>query len=127
MKRLLARVRPARPPDADSWDTGEPDTSLPVFGHLAHHVLLDWLGYEGSVVAHGHVPLMRFAAACDSLARRDGCPLPTANWTAFIEDVHHGYAVHAFGSTAEDWRLHWSDVTADTPGAFPVTIYGTGF
>jgi hypothetical protein len=108
MKRLLARVRPVRlPSDTDHWDTGEPDTSLPVFGHLAHHVLLDWLGHEGSVVAHGHVPLMRFAAA-------------------FIEDVHHGYAVHAFGSTAEDWRLHWSDVTADTPGAFPVTIYGTG-
>jgi hypothetical protein len=125
MKRLLARVRPVRPPE-DAWDTGDPDTALPVFSHQWHSVLLDWLGHEGSVVAHGHIALMEFAWACDSLAERDGRASPTADWMAFTEDVRYGYAVHAFASTPRNWRLHWSDVTADTPGAFPVTIFGTG-
>ena len=127
MKRLLARVRPARLPDADSWDTGDPRTPPPVFRHHFHGVDLDWLGCEESVVAHGHVNVMLFAAACESLARRDDRAVPTADWMAFAEDVRYGWAVHAFGSTPQDWRIHWSDVTADKPGAFPVTIYGTGF
>jgi hypothetical protein len=126
MRRLLARTRRVNPSDA-GWDEGDPGTGLPVFGHHAVRTDLDWLGYEGSIVAHGHVPLMRFAAACDSLAWRDGRDSPTAGWMAFAGDVRHGFAVHAFGSTPENWRIHWSDVTADTPGAFPVTIFGTGW
>jgi hypothetical protein len=117
------RLRRCRP---EGWDTGDPRTGPPVFSHRVHGVSLDWLGHEGSVVARGHIPLMRFAAACDSLARRDNRASPTADWMAFTADVRHGWAVHAWGSTPEDWRLHWSDVDASTPGAFPVTIFGTG-
>jgi hypothetical protein len=127
MKLRRAGARQARPPDGARWDEGDPGTGLPVFGCLAHGVLLDWLGYEGSVVAHGHVPLLVFAKACDSLAERDGCPRPTADLPAFAEDVRHGWAVHAFASDPIDWRLHWDGIAADTPGAFPVTIYGTGW
>lgn len=122
-------VRQAKRPD-DAWDVGDPCTPLPVFGHRFRYrfrsIELDWLGHEGSVVAHGHVRLMPFAAACDSLARRDGATLPTRDWMAFTRDVSHRYAVHALGSSPENWRIHWSDVYSDTPGAFPVTIYGTG-
>jgi hypothetical protein len=119
-------MRRVKLPD-DSWDTGDPDMKPPVFRYREHGVALDWLGHEGSIVAHGHVPHMRFAAACDALARHAGRVSPTADWMAFFGDVRHQYAVHAFASDPVNWRLHWGDVDASTPGAFPVTIYGTGW
>ena len=125
------RLRRARRPDVAAlppWDEGSPDIGLPVFSHQARNgVAVDWLGTEGSVVAHGHLTLLEFGVACNSLARRDGRQLPAPNIPAFIREVHHEYAVHAFASTARDWRLHWDGVDASTPGAFPVTIYGTGW
>jgi hypothetical protein len=127
MKLRLARARQAKLPDGARWDEGAPGRGLPVFGCLARGVSLDWLGGEGSVVAHGHIHVMRFAAACESLARRDGRAEPTADWMAFADEVRYGWAVHAFASTPEDWRIHWDGVTADTPGAFPVTIFGPGW
>jgi hypothetical protein len=127
MKLRPARARRVRLPDGGGWDVADPRTGLPVFGHLAHGVLLDWLGAEGSIVAHGHVPLRVFAKACEALAERDGCPAPTADWIAFTEDVRRVWAVHAFASDPIDWRLHWDGVDAGTPGAFPVTIFGTGW
>jgi hypothetical protein len=125
MKLPLVRTRRVKPPD-NGWDAGDPRTGLPVFRHHFHGMDLDWLGHEGSVIAHGHVPFLRFAAACDLLAWSEGRASPTFDWMAFIEDVRHGYAVHAFASTPQNWRIHWSDVDAGTPGAFPVTIVGTG-
>jgi hypothetical protein len=128
MRLPLIRARRPKPvKDADHWDTGDPQMKPPVFRYREHGIAIDWLGHEGSVIAHGHIPLMLFAAATDALARRTGRASPTENWMAFLKDVRHQYARHAYASTPDNWRLHWGDVTAGTPGAFPVTIYGTGW
>lgn len=125
------RLRRARWPDVAAlppWDEGSPDIGLPVFSHQARNgVAVDWLGTEGSVVAHGHLAPLKFAVACNSLARQDGRSLPALDVLVFAGEMRHEYAVHAFASTAEDWRIHWDGVDPCTPGAFPVTIWGTGW
>jgi hypothetical protein len=110
----------------EAWAAGPADLGLPLFAHREFGVTLDWLGTEGSVVAHGHVNQFRLAWACYWLARQDDSRdlYVTRN---FFSEIRHLWAVHAFASTPEDWRLHWDGVAEGTPGAFPVTIYGPGW
>ena len=102
---------------------------LPAFGHHAYGVDLTWVGEDGEIVAHGHVPPLRFIAAANHLARTEwGLTNIRDNehvlLSRVLADVRHGWAVDDREmATAEgcDWWVRWGDATEATPGAFPIT------
>lgn len=120
------------------------------FGH-AYGVNLDWIGEDGEMVAHGHVEPRRFVAAANRWSREsagfgllgDSSSWMRSTWTyaEFLQSVSHRWAVrlakcacpadkvayegcdeHDLEPEPDEWWLRCDGVTADTPGAFPVTL-----
>ena len=100
---------------------------LPKFHHHAYGVDLDYIGEDGEIVAHGHVPLMRFVAAANHMARRvaglsnlwDDRTLRLADTAS---SVFYRWAVNRDGHDEYEWFIDCGDdITAETPGAFPIT------
>jgi hypothetical protein len=103
----------------------------PTFEHRAYGVDLTSFGEEGGYAAQGHVPERRFLAACNHLART------SLGWGNAADDKSESaegwlvYAAHVWALPEEPphpdenewWVRYDSSVTADTPGAIPMTIW----
>lgn len=101
----------------------------PAFSHRAYGVELDWLGDDGNIVARGHVPDLRFIAAANHLARTDaGLANLYDDFSITLDealtDIRCTWALPADPARyGTDWAIrHDSQVTEQTPGAFPVTV-----
>ena len=101
----------------------------PTFPYRAYGVSLTWIGDEGGIMAEGHISFRRFAAAANHMARRAGevCNLADDRNIAFedvLGDITHRWALPIPADHDDEWRVDLgSRVTADTPGAIPVTLY----
>jgi hypothetical protein len=100
----------------------------PTFPHTAYGVSVTWLGEDGGMAAQGHIPDLRFLAACNHMARKDiglrniwDDPCLTVDdalgavirvWAVAIDPPHDG----------EEWWVSWGGITEQTPGAFPLTV-----
>ena len=102
----------------------------PSFAHRAYGVDLTSFGEEGGYAARGHVPEYRFLAACNHLGRSMGLP----NASGDKHDSAESWLVYAARIWAvpeeppwpdeHDWWVRYdSTVTADTPGAIPMTVW----
>jgi hypothetical protein len=109
-------------------ETKTPEIPQPTFPHHAYGVDLDWLGDEGGMVARGHIPELRFVAACNHLARTEARLVNI--WddrTAVLEEtlvmVGQRWALPIDPSNlGTEWAIDLaSQVTGQTPGAIPVT------
>lgn len=100
----------------------------PSFTHRAYGVDLDWFGADGGMIARGHVPDLRFAAACNYLARTEAGLVnvmdePGASLDAFLAEVTRVWAVPSGPVDGCDWALYYGrEITGKTPGAIPVTV-----
>jgi hypothetical protein len=100
----------------------------PEFRHHAYGVDLSWLGEDGGIVASGHIPPLRFIAACNHMARTDVGLMniwddPCARVADVIEMIDHRWAVAVDPHVREwEWSISWHKVTERTPGAMPVTL-----
>lgn len=103
----------------------------PTFGHHAYSVDVTWFGDEGGYIARGHIPELRFIAACNHLARKElGLHNMVDESHPELEDlltgVSHIWAVPSdpaeFGGEFE-WAIQYGGITGDTPGAMPVTVW----
>lgn len=71
--------------------------------------------------AYGHVDPVTFAGAVDDYDTEvAGCVMGVDSEPTDPEDVDHLYAVTVTGPP--EWWMSWNDVTAETPGAFPITV-----
>ena len=100
----------------------------PMFTYGAYGVEVDGFGEDGGYVARGHVPDLRFVAACNHMARTilglrnvfddplltldDVLPAVSRVWAVSTDPVPDGY----------DWAVRYGGITEDTPGAFPITV-----
>ena len=101
---------------------------LPTFPYKAYGVSLTWTGDEGEMMAEGHVPFVRFIAACNHMARKDANIRNIMDSDdATLEGALYG-AKHCWVLPAHDpdgggeWYVKFN-ATAETPGAIPVTIW----
>lgn len=110
-------------------ETEAPEIPEPTFPHHAYGVDLTWFGDEGGMIARGHVPDLRFVAACNHLARTEaGLSNIWDDRAVMLKDalaeVRREWAVPidpgGFGSDWE-WAIRYGGVTEQTPGAFPIT------
>jgi len=105
--------------------------ALPTFPHKVYGVNLTFIGDEGAIMAEGHVPLVRFVAACNNMTRNEsGCRNLLDDSGATLSDALEGvrqcWALPAVDPDGDkcDWHVrHDSAVTAETPGAIPVTLW----
>jgi len=100
----------------------------PDFPSTAYGVRLTWLGEDGGMAAEGHVPLLRFVAACNRVARTECGLRNLADERGFALDdvldvVRHVWAVTVPPEGWCEWAVSWQDVTKETPGAIPLTVY----
>lgn len=103
---------------------------LPTFSHMAYGIQVEWFGEDGGMVAWGHVPDLRFIAACNSLARkvagiRNIWDDPAATVEDVLGDTTRVWAVPADPRKYGDpdcWAVTYGGITEDTPGAFPLTV-----
>jgi hypothetical protein len=102
---------------------------LPTFSRTPYGVDVTWFGEDGGMVSPGHVPDMRFIAACNHLARKDAglrniwddpsarldetLALVLRLWAVSVGPERFGYG---------EWAVTTHDVTGQTPGAFPLTV-----
>lgn len=112
-------------PQAATEPTGYPP---PAFEHRAYGVQLTWFGEDGGMAAAGHVPDLRFIAACNHLARKDAGmrniwddPAPDLETT--LAAVSRVWAVPIDPGGEFDWAVNYhSGITGQTPGAIPLTV-----
>ena len=102
----------------------------PAFDFKAYGVSLAIVGEEGAMMADGHVPLVRFAAACNRVARtellcRNLLDYSEATLAEALEGMRHCWVLPAVDPDGDgcDWYVRWGGVTAETPGALPVTLW----
>lgn len=99
----------------------------PTFTHHAYGVDVDWFGGEGGYAARGHVPELRFVAACNHLARSVGMrnlfdepgvplddvlPLIVRRWVVPANPAERN----------PDFEWHVDFGTEQTPGAIAITV-----
>src|SRR5579875_2331265 len=100
----------------------------PVFSHHAYDVDVTWLGENGGMAARGHIPDLRFIAACNHLARTEAGLLNIFDDRSIrlddaIAQINRIWAVPIDpAGSGSDWAIRWGDVTGHTPGAFPLTV-----
>lgn len=116
----------------------------PEFSLTAYGVTLDTMGDDLDMVAHGHVSPRRLVAAANRARRENGLdPLSRRFYADLKRRVTHEYDfrlldcdcplevfeeagceddLHAPIDDEISWWIRWTGVTADTPGAFPITL-----
>jgi hypothetical protein len=128
------RAVDARKESEDMTETTAAETRTPpppTFPHHVYGVNLTFIGEDGGIMAEGHVPLVRFVAACNHMARnefghRNLLDYSEATLGEALEGVRQCWALPADEPDGEDcdWYVrHNADVTAGTPGAIPVTLW----
>jgi hypothetical protein len=100
----------------------------PTFPHRAYGVDLTWYGEEGGMAARGHVPDLRFAAACNHLARTEASLVnvfddPKASLDDFLCHVRREWAVPVEPEGDDEWRVRTWGITERTPGAIRITTW----
>jgi hypothetical protein len=105
----------------------EPAPPQPTFPHTAYGVELSWLGEDGGMVAKGHIPDLRFIAACNHLARKDiGLSNiwddPCAQLDDALKVVIRAWAIPTQPCHGFEWEIAWHGITEQTPGAIPITV-----
>jgi hypothetical protein len=103
------------------------ETPRPTFDHRAYGVEVDWFGEDGGMCARGHIPDLRFIAACNHLARAVGwknvCDDSGASLDDALSVVTRVWATPIDPPAGSEWGINYgSGNTADTPGAFPMTL-----
>jgi hypothetical protein len=118
---------PALPDDG----TTTAEIPQPDFPHRAYGVDLTWFGDEGGMAARGHVPDLRFIAACNHLARTEGhlaniwdCP---TTLDEALAEVGRIWALPIDPTECRDdgctWAVRYNQsITEATPGAIPITV-----
>jgi hypothetical protein len=110
-------------------ETEAPEIPQPTFPHHAYGVDLTWIGEDGGMAARGHIPDLRFVAACNHLARTEagqrnvwGDDRITALEDVLAE-VSRGWALPIDPEDSHfEWAIRYdSQITEQTPGAIPVT------
>ena len=99
----------------------------PTFSHRAYGVQVEWFGQDGGMVALGHIPDLRFIAACNNLARkvagiRNIWDDPSAELEDVLAEVVRIWAVPADPGRYDDWAVTWHGITEQTPGAIALTV-----
>ena len=99
----------------------------PIFTHRAYGVDVEWFGEDGGMCARGHVPDLRFVAACNHLARMVGWRNVFDCFSATLDEVlvivTRVWATPIAPDSGSEWAVYYGrDNTADTPGAIPMTI-----
>lgn len=126
----MSRIRQLLSHQADVSEAGaEPEAGpfpSPAFHYHAYGVDLTWIGDDGEMAALGHVPDLRFIAACNHMAREEaGLPNVTGDHNSTYRDVckeiRRVWAVPC-QPDGDDWRVTRIGITEDTPGAIPLTI-----
>ena len=107
--------------------TEAPEYPPPNFPYRAYGVGLTWMGEDGGMAAPGHIPDLRFIAACNRMARIEGgyMNIYDAVKVSFDDaraDVRRLWAVLREPGPESDWAASWDGVTEETPGAFPMTV-----
>jgi hypothetical protein len=101
---------------------------LPTFPHRIYGVNLTLVGDEGAMMADGHVPLIRFVAACNNMARNEfGCrnllDYSEATLAEALEGTRHTWVLPAGNPDGDcDWYVKYN-AAVETPGAIPVTLW----
>jgi hypothetical protein len=100
----------------------------PSFPFTAYGVRLSTFGEDGGAAAEGHVPLLRFVAACNRIARENDLISLANGYKVSVEEilgyVRHVWAVPEWPQVPGwSWQVSWAGVTEATPGAIPLTIY----
>lgn len=110
-----------------------PGIPQPTFPNHAYGVYLTWFGGNGGMAACGHIPDLRFLAACNHLARVEGLMRnivdePFARLDDVLVRVQRCWAVPVSPDEAEpgddyDWYADLGrDITEETPGAIAITV-----
>lgn len=99
----------------------------PTFTHRAYGVDLDWFGEDGGMAAQGHVPDLRFIAACNHMARSVGWRNAFDSISTTLDEalaiVTRVWATPIDPPGVSEWGVYYgSDNTESTPGAIPMTL-----
>lgn len=102
----------------------------PTFTHRAYGVDMEWFGGDGGMIARGHIPDLRFTAACNHLARSEGMrnvfdePAVTLDETLACVTRCWGVPADPGGPSPDfEWALdHGRHITEQTPGAIAITV-----
>lgn len=109
----------------------KPQIPQPTFTHRAYGVDVEWFGGEGGMAARGHVPELRFIAACNHLARtgqmRNVFDEPAVTLDEALARVTRCWAVPVSPMESDDEDHEWfvdfgRDITEQTPGAIAITV-----
>jgi hypothetical protein len=128
-KTLRQGHTPARCPGTDREEPPMTDLPTPPLPPLtAEDFVAPGFTYRGvpvvepedgdCVFTHGHVDADLFVAAVHDYDSEFADP--GAAEAHNPDDVEHWWAVTI--EPAPEWRIRWGGITADTPGAFPVTV-----
>lgn len=107
------------------------DYPKPTFSHRAYGVQVEWFGEDGGMVALGHISDLRFVAACNCLARKEGglrniWDDPAVTLDDVLAEVKRIWAVPAdpagVSSDPDGWAVSWYGITEQTPGAIALTV-----
>ncbi|WP_372595601.1 hypothetical protein, partial [Actinotalea sp.] len=74
------------------------------------------------VYSYGHVDPQAMADAVNAWDQEMVGDF-SMDWRTGADEVQHAYAVTIKGAgDPEGWWMSWRDVTAETPGAFPISL-----
>ena len=105
-----------------------PKYPAPSYSHRAYGVDLEWFGEDGGMAARGHVPDLRFIAACNHLARtqasmRNLWDDRSVTLDDVLAAVTRVWATPIAPEYGFPWGVYYGrDNTEHTPGAIPMTV-----
>ena len=93
---------------------------------------MEWFGDEGGMIARGHIPDLRFVAACNHLARTEGRLVciwddPAVSLDDALTQVTHCWGLPIDPIECSDDSAEWAvrydqGITEETPGAIAITV-----
>lgn len=117
-----------QPTTVNDREAGESKIPQPSFPHFAYGVGTSWFDDEGGVIAQGHIPDLRFVAACNHLARTETGLVNIwddrrATLDETLSSIRRCWAIPidpADLSSDYEWAVRYA--TEQTPGAIAVTV-----
>jgi hypothetical protein len=128
--RLLDEITgPDEPASEMAGGTGVTTAEIPklTFDHHAYGVEVDWFGEDGGMRARGHIPDLRFIAACNHLARAVGWRNILDSYSATLDEVlvhvTRVWATPIAPPGGSEWGIYYArGNTAPPPGGIPMTL-----